>query len=141
MDRSGSAQWRIEGIGRIVLAVRDLERSRQFYASLLAPTRRDSPEPDRGACEVAEPTGDFGVRLREGLAPVTEPAIEHFYLRADSLAALRRLHARAGELCADVTDLRRVNGEWRFYMYDPDGHKIGVYARQDPSSNDASVAN
>jgi len=39
---------------------------------------------------------------------------------------------------AEVTVPQCVGDEWQFFMYDPDGHKIGVYAPLHPADNSAS---
>ncbi len=120
----------IKGIGRIILGVRDLDRSREFYEGLLStdrPTRTDVIRERRGLCSIEDCRSTFGLRLREGLAIASRPSIEHFCFRTDSKLALRALHGRAINLGAAVTSPQGVDGEWQFFMYDPDGHKIGVY--------------
>ncbi len=131
MQHRSSSKPRIKGIGRIVLGVRDMDRSRKFYECLLSmdrPTKCEIVRDRRGLCTIEDWHATFGLQLREGFAKSSQPAIEHFCFRTDSEESLRDIHGRATNLGADVTSPQQVNGEWQFFMYDPDGHKIGVYA-------------
>lgn len=122
-----------------MLRVRDLDKSRRFYEDLL--TSGCEPhieERDRRTLRVEDGHDLFGLQLRESFYESNRPTIEHFSFRTDSVESLARVRARAIDLGAEVTVLHCVDDEWQFFMYDPDGHKIGVYAPLHPVDDSAS---
>lgn len=117
------------------MRVRDLKKSRQFYEGLL--TSGCEPhveEREPHTLRVEDWQDQFGLQLRESLYTSNRPTIEHFSFRTESAESLARVREHAIELGADVTVPLRVGDEWQFYMYDPDGHKIGVFAPVHPDN-------
>jgi catechol 2,3-dioxygenase-like lactoylglutathione lyase family enzyme len=121
----------VRAIGRVRLRVRNLSESRRFYERLMGLTN----EPDDPSDVRLHLTNDHGnhpwhfdLELHQGVSHGTRPSIEHFSFRVSGEEALKALHARAKRMGVESTEPRFVDGEWRFFAYDPDGHKIGVYA-------------
>jgi catechol 2,3-dioxygenase-like lactoylglutathione lyase family enzyme len=115
-------------IDHLTIGVRDLERSRRFYAAALDPL---------GFCEIG-PWSDeqreiaFGVKGADDFAisPEYEPGGQlHIAFSADSREAVRRFHAAA--LAAGGTDNgapgerpEYAPGYYGAFVLDPDGHNV-----------------
>jgi catechol 2,3-dioxygenase len=138
---------KVEGVGHVVLKVRDLERSTGFYAGVLGlrevgrfPGRMVFFSAGRNHHDVAvlavDPDAPAPARHAVGLA--------HVALKiGDSLDALRQAKAELEQAGAPIRGISDHRVSQSIYTEDPDGNAVELYVDADPAiwaQDPASVA-
>lgn len=131
----------LQRISRVEFRVRDLAESARFYGEVLMLTPRADAYALAGECAWG-PADDaasdaFGVVLVEGLPPGAAPfGLDHVSFEVASRGDVERMYARAQEHLVRVTTPRSTAGRYRTFLFDPDGYKIEVFARDESVSAD-----
>ena len=130
----------LTGIGHVELRVRNLDESAAFYRDVFGLVRRPAAPPSDKVCLcVGFPaSGDltFSIVLTEGLPLGTEIAgLDHVSLTVPNGQDVRDIHASAAQLGARCTTHRIFDGAYQTFVFDTNGYKIEVVAKnlEDPS--------
>jgi catechol 2,3-dioxygenase-like lactoylglutathione lyase family enzyme len=117
----------------VSLRVRNLEDSTRFYCAVFGMRRgsRDGEQSRRGRCTVAGPNGGtaLAVEMTEGGPILSGAGMDHFSLEVADAKDVSAVYARAHAAGARTKAPKRVDDRWELYVFDPDGHKIQVFAR------------
>lgn len=132
----------LTGIGHVELRVHSLDESAAFYRDVLGLVRRQVAPPNDKVCLcVGVPaSGDetFSIVLTEGLPLGTEIAgFDHVSLTVPSGQDVRDIHAIAARLGVQCTSPRMFDGAYQTFLFDPNGYKIEVVAKNlgNPAGN------
>jgi catechol 2,3-dioxygenase-like lactoylglutathione lyase family enzyme len=133
---------KLTGIGHVELRVRNLDESDAFYRDVFGLVRRPADPPSDKVCScVGVPaSGDetFSIVLTEGLPLGTEIAgLDHVSLTVPHGQDVRDIHAGACRHGVRCTSPRRFNGAYQTFIFDPNGYKIEVVAKdlEDPDES------
>lgn len=133
---------KVTGIGHVELRVRSLDESAAFYRDVFGLVRRPAAPPSDKVCLcVGVPaSGDstFSIVLTEGLPLGTEIAgLDHVSLTVPIEQDVRDIHASAARLGVRCTSPRTFDGAYQAFVFDPNGYKIEVVAKnlEDPSGS------
>jgi catechol 2,3-dioxygenase-like lactoylglutathione lyase family enzyme len=117
-----------------------LDESAAFYRDVFGLVRRPAAPPSDKVCLcVGVPaSGDltFSIVLTEGLPLGTEIAgLDHVSLTVPDGQDVRDIHASAARLGVRCTSPRTFDGAYQTFVFDPNGYKIEVVAKnlEDPS--------
>ena len=123
---------RPEGIGHVVLRVRDLERSTAFYEGLLGFTKVGEV-PGRMAFFTATGANHHDLAL-QALGPNAHPVdpsavgLYHVAIRLPSEEHVRRAYRRLAEAGADIVGSSDHGVSKSLYIKDPDGIELELFA-------------
>jgi glyoxylase I family protein len=137
----GTSMVPVTGLHHIDLTVSDVERSLAFYLGLLGPlgweVRVRYPS-YRGTEEVVylgppDHTGDLGLRQADGGAhQYYGVGVEHIAFRVETRQQVEEAYARAvsagAKIHFPVEEDRDEPGYWAFFVFDPDGIRVEVFA-------------
>ena len=133
---------KLTGIGHVELRVRNLDESAAFYRDVFSLVRRPAAPPSDKICLcVGVPaSGDetFSIVLTEGLPLGTEIAgLDHVSLTVPNGQDVRDIHASAARLGVRCTSPRTFDGAYQTFVFDPNGYKIEVVAKnlEDPGAS------
>jgi catechol 2,3-dioxygenase len=121
-----------EGIGHVVLRVRDLERSTAFYEGLLG-FKKVGEVPGRMAFFTATGENHHDLAL-QALGPNAHPVdpyavgLYHVAVRLPSEEDVRRAYRRLAEAGADVVGSSDHGVSKSLYIKDPDGIELELFA-------------
>jgi catechol 2,3-dioxygenase-like lactoylglutathione lyase family enzyme len=119
-------------ITHVSLRVRHLDSSAQFYCGVFGLRRKPAQPPSsrRCWCVSAGAAGQPGlqIELAEGRPLAAASTVDHFAVEVRSPESVDLICRRvAGYNCRHTA--LRVNGDrTTCFIFDPDGHKIGVFA-------------
>ncbi|MHC4128337.1 MAG: VOC family protein [Planctomycetota bacterium] len=119
-------------ITHVSLSVRHLDSSAQFYCEVFDLRRQPAqpPSPRRCWCVSADDADRPGlqIELAEGRPLAAASTVDHFAVEVRSPEAIGLICQRvAGHNCRHTAP--RANGDrTACFIFDPDGHKIGVFA-------------
>ena len=121
---------RTRKLGHIALRVRDIERSRDFYAAVLNMTVT-SEDPETGECALGlEPGRRDIVLCRASTAERPDgeaPGLLHFAWQLENFRQVQdACHALRGMGMEPRTTLHNVTHS--IYVQDPDGHTVELYS-------------
>ena len=116
-------------IDHISLGVSDLERSKHFYESVLAPLGLTRLVKRPATIGFGKRYPEFWINLRAGMARVEPGSGTHIALRAETASAVDAFHAAALEAggSSDGAPGPRPHERVRYYaafIRDPDGNRI-----------------
>jgi catechol 2,3-dioxygenase-like lactoylglutathione lyase family enzyme len=125
---------KLTGIGHVELRVRNLDESAAFYRDVFGLVRRPAAPPSDKVCLcVGVPaSGDetFSIVLTEGLPLGTEIAgLDHVSLTVPNGQDVRDIYASATRLGVRRTAPRAFDGAYQTFVFDPNGYKIEVVAK------------
>jgi catechol 2,3-dioxygenase-like lactoylglutathione lyase family enzyme len=129
-------------ISHVQLRVRDLGRSIAFYRELLGMHESPQRALNGKACEcVARDPHyeEFGVALAQGLPDdvgVGPPG--HVFFEVATVEEAAELYRKAREMGAQAIKPHLSGGRWRTLIFDPDGHKLEVTAKETQASQGAA---
>jgi catechol 2,3-dioxygenase-like lactoylglutathione lyase family enzyme len=116
---------RIRRVAHVNLSVHHLEQARAFYGELLglqaAPRPADAGV--RPGCWFR--VGDFEVHISEEPGAVNASSRRHVAFEVDDLAAARQQFVNAGYA---VEEGRAIPGVQRFFVRDPSGNRLELFA-------------
>lgn len=133
MSTSTNQHLAVKTLDHVTLVVKELERSREFYAGLLGMTEK--PRPDfgfpglwfeAGTTQIhlnveSEESGTAGLKYDAG--SITR-ALHIAFLVEDANASAEILRARGVEIIAGPRE--RPDGAVQLYILDPDGHQVEI---------------
>lgn len=118
---------------RILLRVRDPQRSAEFYRVVLGLELVRRPLKGGGlvgAPESAVARRGFEVVFTEGLSPGDHLiGLDRVSFEVPSRESVERIYERATERHARATQPRLYEGHWQAFIFDPDGYKVEVFTR------------
>ena len=123
----------LKRIGHVLLRVRDLERSRQFYTTVLG-FEVTEQDPEHGGLFMALP----GNAHTLDLFPVADPAaaqppmagglgVQHVAFQVDSEAALREAYFTLQDQGVKIARAVDHVSQKSIYFHDPDGNLLEIY--------------
>jgi catechol 2,3-dioxygenase-like lactoylglutathione lyase family enzyme len=129
-----STTAKLRRFGHIEIRVRDLDESAAFYRDIFGLQRMEAEPPSRGICVCAANPEDnencFGIVLTEGLPPSAElTGMDHFSFEVAHRGEVDAIYGRAQYLRARATRPRHFDGHYQVYVFDPNGYKVEVIAR------------
>ena len=138
-----SGRPEVKRIGHVCLRVRDLESSIDFYHSVLRFRESHNASPDgRTRWMVTTADGDretCEIELSEGRPVSSVSMIGHFSLEAATADAVDGIYFRARAAHARATEPADVGDRRQTFIFDPDGHKIQVFARLEIESDSVAA--
>jgi catechol 2,3-dioxygenase-like lactoylglutathione lyase family enzyme len=121
-------------IHKVRLRVRDLSQSVAFYAELLGLQEKPERAHSGNACECVahDPhCEEFGITFSQGFSDDVVPsAREQVSFEVATIEEAAALYAKAREMGAQAIQPRLFGGCWRTFIFDPDGHKLEVVAKE-----------
>ena len=118
---------------RILLRVRDPQRSAEFYRSVLGLESVPCRSNGRGvpsATDSAVARRDFEVVFTEGLSPGDHLiGLDRVSFEVPSRESVDRIYEQATQRNARATQPRLYEGHWQAFIFDPDGYKVEVFAQ------------
>jgi catechol 2,3-dioxygenase len=117
-------------LGHVVLKVRDVEKSKEFYTRALG-LKVASEQKEWGAVflSVGEQHHDLALfQLATGETPdAKQPGLHHMAWQLGSFAELQAAHRELGELGIKVEATIAHNVTRSVYFDDPDGNRVELY--------------
>jgi catechol 2,3-dioxygenase len=128
---------KIQGVGHVVLKVRDLERATRFYGGVLG-LREVARFPGRmvffSAGRNHHDLAVMAVGAEAPAPPETAVGLAHVALKiGDSLDALRQAKAELDAAGVPIRGLRDHVVSQSIYCEDPDGNTVELFVDGDPS--------
>ena len=127
----------IQGLGHVVLKVRDLERSAHFYRDVLGLKEVARYEGQMAFFSAGEKHHDLAIMALGPRAPLPNPSAVGLYHVAfkvgDSLEELRAAKARLEELGVEILGASDHQVSQSLYISDPDGNMVELYVDTDPA--------
>jgi catechol-2,3-dioxygenase len=117
-------------LGHIVLSVRDVQKSKSFYTSVLGLTVAHE-DLERGAVFLSAGTQHHDLalfQLATGEAPdATQPGLHHMAWQLGSFEELQAAHRELRAMGVTVESTIEHNVTRSVYFHDPDGNRVELY--------------
>ena len=138
--------FKIKRVGHLVLKVKDIERSRRFFAEVLGfPQVGDN---NRGmlffSTDVRDNHHMLAIRAAKNGAPMPDPeqvGMEHVSFEVGTFAELQEVYRRFKECNVKIRHTVFHGVAKSIYFFDPDGNMLEVYCNVPPEEYRKSVPN